>query len=112
MFWKDLPEHNPTKLDSVPNSIPTANDDFPKINYTQCHFNYYCKVILPKMVKLVSQARYITELPLEIDITQFQNTKLKFCIFEQKGARSTHLIPPAFYRGQTFKHAIFLDSTH
>jgi hypothetical protein len=82
MFWKALPEHNPTKLDSVQNSIPTANDDFPKINYTQCHFNYYCKVILPKIVKPVSQARYITKLPLEIGITQFQYTKLKFCIFE------------------------------
>jgi hypothetical protein len=80
MFLKALPEHNPTKLDSIQNSIPTAND--PKINYTQCHFNYYCKVILPKIVKLVIQARYITKLPLEIGITQFQYTKLKFCIFE------------------------------
>jgi hypothetical protein len=79
MIWKPLPEHNPTKLDSTQNSIPTANGDFPKINYTQCHFNYYCKVILPKIVKLVSQERHNTKLPLEIGITKFQYTKLKFC---------------------------------
>jgi hypothetical protein len=79
MFWKALPVHNPTKLDSTQNSIPTANGDFPKINYTQCHFNYYCKVILPKIVKPGIQARYNTKLPLEIGITQFQYTKLKIC---------------------------------
>jgi hypothetical protein len=79
MFWKPLPEHNPKKLDSTQNSIPTTNGDFPKINYTQCHFNYYYKVILPKIVKPVSQARHNTKLPLEIGITKFQYTKLKFC---------------------------------
>jgi hypothetical protein len=79
MFWKPLPEYNPTKLDSTQNSISTANGDFPKINYTQSHFNYYCKAILPKIVKPVSQARDNTKLPLEIGITQFQCTKLKFC---------------------------------
>jgi hypothetical protein len=57
MFWNPLPEHNPIKLDSTQNPIPTANGDFPKIKYTQCHINYYCKVILPKIVKPVSQAR-------------------------------------------------------
>jgi hypothetical protein len=99
-------------LDSTQNSTSTASGDFPNINYTQCYFNHYCKNKSPTKVKPVSQARYVTKLTLEIGITQFQNTKLKFRFFEQKGARSTHLIPPAFYRGQTFKHAIFLDSTH
>jgi formate hydrogenlyase subunit 6/NADH:ubiquinone oxidoreductase subunit I len=58
VLWKALPEQNPTKLDSTQNTIPTANDDFPKINYTQCHFNYYCKDISPKIAKPMSQARY------------------------------------------------------
>jgi hypothetical protein len=57
MFWNPLPEHNPTKVDSTQNPIPNANGDFPKIKYTQCHINYYCKVKLPKIVKPVSQAR-------------------------------------------------------
>jgi hypothetical protein len=60
------------KLDSTQNYIPTANGDLTKIKYTQCHFNYYCKGINPKIAKPVSQARYITKLPLEIGITQFQ----------------------------------------
>jgi hypothetical protein len=72
MFWKPLPEQNPTKLDSTQNSISTANGDFPKINYTQYHFNYYCKAILPKIVKPVSQARYHNKLSLKIEFTQFQ----------------------------------------
>jgi hypothetical protein len=57
MFWKPLPEHNPTKLDSTQNSIPTANDKSTKINYTQGHINYYCKSANPKIEKLVCQAR-------------------------------------------------------
>jgi hypothetical protein len=79
MFWKPLPEHNPTKLDSTQNSIPTANGDFPKINYTQCHFNYYCKNISPKIAKPVSQARYHNKIPLEIGFIHFEYTKLKIC---------------------------------
>jgi hypothetical protein len=70
MFWKALLEHNPTKLDSTQNSIPTANGDFPKINYTQCHINYYCKNISPKISKPVNQARYHNKLSLEIEFTQ------------------------------------------
>jgi hypothetical protein len=54
VLWKDLPEHNPTKLDSTQNSTSTASGDFPKINYTLCHFNYCCKNISPKIAKLVS----------------------------------------------------------
>jgi hypothetical protein len=57
MFWKPLPKHNPAKLDSIQNSIPTANGDFPKINYTPCHINYYRKDIDPKIVSPVGQAR-------------------------------------------------------
>jgi hypothetical protein len=57
VFWKDLPEHKPTKLGSTQNSIPTENGDFPKIYYTQSHFNYYCKNKSPKIAKPVSQAR-------------------------------------------------------
>jgi hypothetical protein len=49
MFWKPLLEHNPTKLDSTQNSIPTENDKSSKINYSQCHINYYCKDIDPKI---------------------------------------------------------------
>jgi hypothetical protein len=45
------------KLDSTQNSIPTANGDLSKINYTQCHINYYCKDINPKIVKPVGHAR-------------------------------------------------------
>jgi hypothetical protein len=57
VLWKDLPEHNPMKLDSTQNSIPTANDNLSKVIYTQGHINYYCKVADPKIAKLVSQAR-------------------------------------------------------
>jgi hypothetical protein len=71
VLWKALSEHDPTKLDSEQNSSPTASGDFPKINYTQCHFNYYCKNKSPKKVKPVSQARHNTKLPLEIGFTHF-----------------------------------------
>jgi hypothetical protein len=57
VLWKALQEHDPTKLDSTPNSNSTASDDFPKINYTLCHFNYYCKIKSPKLAKPVIQAR-------------------------------------------------------
>jgi hypothetical protein len=70
VLWKALPEHNPTKLDSTQNSISTAIDDFPKIKDTQCHINYYCKNISPKIAKLVSQARYHNKLSLKIEFTQ------------------------------------------
>jgi hypothetical protein len=53
VLWKALPEHDPTKLDSTPNSNTTAGDDFSKINYTLCHFNYYCKNTSPKIAKPV-----------------------------------------------------------
>ena len=69
MFWKPLPEHNPTKLDSTQNSLSTASGNFPKSKYTQCHFNYYCKNKSPKIAKPVSQARYNTKLLLEIGFT-------------------------------------------
>jgi hypothetical protein len=62
-------------LDSTQNSIPTANDDFPNIKYTQCHINYYCKNISPKIEKPVSQARYHKKLSLKIEFTQLQQTK-------------------------------------
>jgi hypothetical protein len=55
VLWKDLPEHDPTKLDSTPNSSSTASDDFSKINYTLCHFNYYSKNKNPKIAKPVIQ---------------------------------------------------------
>jgi hypothetical protein len=57
MFWKPLPEHNPTLLDSTQNSIPTANDKSTKINYSQGHINYYRKNGDPKIEKPVCQAR-------------------------------------------------------
>jgi hypothetical protein len=57
VFWKALPEHNPMKLDSTQNSIPTARDKLSEINYPQSHINYYCKDTDPKIVKLVGQAR-------------------------------------------------------
>jgi hypothetical protein len=56
VLWKALPEHDPTKLYSTPNSNSTASDDFPKINYTLCHFNDYCKITSPKIEKPVNQA--------------------------------------------------------
>jgi hypothetical protein len=71
VLWKALLEHDPTKLDSVQNSISTENSDFPKIKYTQCHFNYYCKNTSPKIAKLVSQARYIDKLSLKIGFIHF-----------------------------------------
>jgi hypothetical protein len=70
MFWKPLPEHNPTKLDSTQNSIPTANDKSTNINYSQGHINYYCKSADPKIEKPVCQAREHNKLPLETGITQ------------------------------------------
>jgi hypothetical protein len=72
-------EHDPTKLDSVQNSFPTAISDFPKINYSPCHFKYYCKSTTPKIAKQVSQARYNDKLSPEIGFTHFQHTKLKIC---------------------------------
>jgi hypothetical protein len=70
VLWKALPKHNPTKLDSTQNSILTARGDFPKINYMQCHFNYYCKNKSPRIAKPVSQARYQQKLTLGIEFTQ------------------------------------------
>jgi hypothetical protein len=66
VLWKALPEQNPTKLDSAENSTFTAGGEFPKINYTLCHFNYYYKNISPKIAKPVSQARCYTKLSLKI----------------------------------------------
>jgi hypothetical protein len=57
MFWKPLPEHNPTRLDSAQNSTPIANDKSAKINYSQGHINYYCKSVDPKIEKPVCQER-------------------------------------------------------
>jgi hypothetical protein len=57
MFWKPLPEHNPTKLDSTQNSAPIAKDKSTKIKYTQGHINYYYKSADPKIVKPVCQAK-------------------------------------------------------
>jgi hypothetical protein len=79
VLWKALPEHDPTNLDSTQNSISTASGDFPKINCALCHFNYYCKIISPKIAKPLSQARYIEKLSLKIGFTQFHHTKLKIC---------------------------------
>jgi hypothetical protein len=76
VLWKALPEHNPTRLDSKQNSTSTAGDDFSKINYTLCHFNYYCKITSPNIEKPVSQARYNDMLTLKIGFTQFQYIKL------------------------------------
>jgi hypothetical protein len=70
VLWKALPEHNPMQLDSILNYIPTANDKSTKINYTQSHIKYYCKITDPKIVKPVCQARYHNKLPLKIGITQ------------------------------------------
>jgi hypothetical protein len=79
VLWKALPEHDPTKLDSVQNSFSAAISDFPKINYTQCHFKYYCKNTSPKIAKPVGQARYIDKLSLKIGFIQFEHIKLKIC---------------------------------
>jgi hypothetical protein len=53
LFWKALPEHNPTKLDAYQNSYTTIDDNFPKIKYTNNHINYYCNNKDPKIVKPV-----------------------------------------------------------
>jgi hypothetical protein len=71
VLLKALLEHDPKKLDSSQNSIPTASGDFPNINYTQWHFNYYCKNISPKIAKPVSQAKYHDKLSLKIGFTHF-----------------------------------------
>jgi hypothetical protein len=91
VLWKALPEHNPTKLDSAQDSSFTASYDFSKLNYTLCHFNYYCKIISPKMEIPVSQVGYSDMLTLEIGFTQFHHTKLKICIKVSKGANNTTL---------------------
>jgi hypothetical protein len=82
VFRKDLPKHNPTKLVSTQNSIPTENGDFPKINYTQSHFNYYCKNKSPKISKPVSLARYHIRASQKIGITQFKSTEPHIWIFD------------------------------
>jgi hypothetical protein len=69
MFWKPLLEHNPTKLVSTQNSIPTANDKSSRVNYSQFHINYYCKNKSPKIAKPVSQATYQYKITLEIGFT-------------------------------------------
>jgi hypothetical protein len=56
MFWKALPGHDPTKLDSTPNLNPTAGGDFLKIKYTPCHSNYFSKTIDPKIGNPVRHA--------------------------------------------------------
>jgi hypothetical protein len=89
--WRALPEQNPTKLDSTQNTNPTASDDFLKTNYTLCHFNYYCKIISPKMEIPVSRTGYSDMLTLGIGFTQFHYTKLKICIKVSKEANSTTL---------------------
>jgi hypothetical protein len=71
VLWKDLPEHNPKKLDSAQDSNFTASDDFSKINYTLCHFNYYYKIISPKIEIPVSKARYHDKISLKIGFTHF-----------------------------------------
>jgi hypothetical protein len=79
VLWKALPEQDPTKLDSVQNSFSTAISDFPNFNCTEYHFKYYYKNIGPKIVKPVSQARYIDKLSLKIGFIHFHYTKLKIC---------------------------------
>jgi hypothetical protein len=71
VLWKALPEHNPTKLDSIQNSTSTAGDDFSKIKYTLCHFNDYCKITSPKIEIPVSQARCHPKLSLKIGFIYF-----------------------------------------
>jgi hypothetical protein len=56
VLWKDLPEQNPTKLDSTQNTNPTASNDFLKTNYTLRHFNYHCQIIGPKIENPVKHA--------------------------------------------------------
>jgi hypothetical protein len=91
VLWKALLEHNPTKLDSAQDSSFTASYAFPKLNYTLCHFNYYCKIISPKMEIPMSQVGYNDMLTLEIGFTQFHHTKLKIYIKVSKEANSTTL---------------------
>jgi hypothetical protein len=80
VLWKALPEHDPKKLDSTQNPISTARGDFSKINYTLCHFNYYYKLISPKIEIPVSQARGHDILTVKIGFKHFDHTKLKICI--------------------------------
>jgi hypothetical protein len=80
VLWIALSEHDPTKLDSTQNSIPSARDDFSKIKYSICPLNYYCKIISPKIGKPVSQARHHDILRVKIDFKHFYHTKLKICI--------------------------------
>jgi hypothetical protein len=80
VLWKALPEHDPTKFDSTQNTNPTASDDFLKTKYTLCHFNYYSKIISPKIENPVSQARCQDILTVKIGFTHFDHTKLKICI--------------------------------
>jgi hypothetical protein len=77
VLWKALPEHNQKKLDSTQNTTSTASGDFPNINYTLCHFNYYCKNISPKIAKPVSQARYHNKVSLKIGFIHFRYIKPK-----------------------------------
>jgi hypothetical protein len=78
VLWKALQEHDPTKLDSTPNSKSTASDDFSKINYTLSHFNYYSKNKNPKIVKPGGHAIYHTRVPLKIGCTLKQYLELTF----------------------------------
>jgi hypothetical protein len=71
VLWKSLPEHNPTKLDLAQDSNFTASGDFSKINYALCHFNYYCKIISPKIEIPVIQARLHPMLSLKIGFIHF-----------------------------------------
>jgi hypothetical protein len=71
VLWKSLPEHNPTRLDSAQDSSFTASYDFSKINYTLCHFNYYCKITSPKIEIPVSQARGHPKITLKIGFIHF-----------------------------------------
>jgi hypothetical protein len=91
VLWKALQEHDPTKLDSTPNSNSTASDDFPKIKYTQCHFNYYCNNKNPKIAKPVPLGSQYVKAPLRIGITHFHSIKLQIWIFEGKVTRSINL---------------------
>jgi hypothetical protein len=80
MLWIALSGHDPTKLGSTQNSIPTARDDFSKINYPICHLNYYCKIKSPKIGKPESHAGYKDILTVKIGFKHFNHTKLKICI--------------------------------
>jgi hypothetical protein len=69
-------------LDSTQNTKPTASDDFLKTNYTLCHFNYYCKIISPKIPNPVRHANQHTKASMKIGITQFQLAEQKIWIVE------------------------------